>query len=79
MVLMLRLSLPLIWRVPQPRPIECSTSNSRALTPAIGLLDCGLGADSLRVSRRCAAGLALWSDYTGTDHLQIEGGNHGQA
>ena len=32
-----------------------------------------------RYGRRCAVGLALWSDYTGTDDLQIEGINHGQA
>jgi hypothetical protein len=29
--------------------------------------------------RRCIVGLALWSDYTGTDDLQTEGSNHGQA
>ncbi len=32
-----------------------------------------------RYGRRCAAGLALWNDYTGADDLQTEGGNHGQA
>lgn len=32
-----------------------------------------------RYGRRCALGLALWSDYTGVDDLQTEGGNHGQA
>ena len=32
-----------------------------------------------RYGRRCAVGLALWSDYTGTDDLQTEGSNHGQA
>ena len=32
-----------------------------------------------RYGRRCAVGLALWSDYTGADDLQTEGSNHGQA
>ena len=32
-----------------------------------------------RYGRRCAVGLALRSNYTGTDDLQTEGGNHGQA
>lgn len=32
-----------------------------------------------RYGRRCAVGLALWKDYTGTDDLQTEGGDHGQA
>lgn len=35
-----------------------------------------------RYGTRCAAGLALWSDYTGADtngDLQTEGINHGQA
>ena len=30
-----------------------------------------------RYGMRCAAGLALWSDYNRTDDLQTEGGNHG--
>ena len=29
--------------------------------------------------RRCTVGLALWSNYTGTDNLKTEGNNHGQA
>ena len=29
--------------------------------------------------RRCALGLALWSDYTEKDDLQTEGSTHGQA
>ena len=33
----------------------------------------------IRYGRRCAVGLALWSDYTEADNLQTEGGNHGQA
>lgn len=33
----------------------------------------------IRYGRRCAVGLALWSDYTGADDLQTEGGHHGQA
>ena len=33
----------------------------------------------IRYGRRCAVGLALWRDYTGTDDLQTEGSNHGQA
>lgn len=33
----------------------------------------------IRYGWRCAVGLALWSDYTGADDLQTEGGNHGQA
>ena len=28
---------------------------------------------------RCDLGLAFWDDYTGTNNLQTEGGNHGQA
>ena len=32
-----------------------------------------------RYGRRCAVGLALRSNYTGTDDLQTEGSNHGQA
>lgn len=32
-----------------------------------------------RYGRRCAVGLGLWSDYTGTDDLQTEGRQHGQA
>ena len=32
-----------------------------------------------RYGKRCAVGLALRSDYTGTDDLQTEGSNHGQA
>ena len=31
-----------------------------------------------RYGRRCAVGLALWSDYNRVDDLQTEGGNHGQ-
>ena len=33
----------------------------------------------IRYGGRCAAGLALWSDYTGTDDLQTEGDHDGQA
>ena len=33
----------------------------------------------IRYGRRCAVGLALWSDYTEKDDLQTEGGHHGQA
>ena len=33
----------------------------------------------IRYGRRCIVGLALWSDYTGADDLQIEGSDHGQA
>ena len=33
----------------------------------------------IRCGRRCVAGLALWSNYTRTDDLPIEGSNHGQA
>ena len=32
-----------------------------------------------RYGRRCAVGLALWSDYNRADDLQTEGGHHGQA
>ena len=32
-----------------------------------------------RYGKRCAVGLALRSNYTGTDDLQTEGRNHGQA
>jgi hypothetical protein len=31
----------------------------------------------IRYGRRCAVGLALWSDYTGADDLQTEGNHHG--
>jgi hypothetical protein len=31
----------------------------------------------IRYGRRCAVGLALWSDYTGADDLKTEGGNQG--
>ena len=31
----------------------------------------------IRYGRRCAVGLALWSDYTGADNLQTEGNHHG--
>ncbi len=34
---------------------------------------------SIQYGRRCAVGLALWNDYTGTDDLQTKGANHGQA
>jgi hypothetical protein len=32
-----------------------------------------------RYGRRCAMGLALWSEYTGADDQQTKRGNHGQA
>lgn len=31
----------------------------------------------IRYGRRCAVGLALWSNYAGTDDIQTEGGHHG--
>ena len=30
-------------------------------------------------SERCDLGLTFWDNYTGTDDLQTEGSNHGQA
>lgn len=31
----------------------------------------------MQCGKRCAVGLALWSDYTGADDLQTEGNHHG--